>query len=460
MSPNSKIFLRWAAVLMIAAVLLAGLAGRAQAVQIINNDNIPAGQTIDDDALIGGNNVSMDGTVNGTLMAFGSTVQINGNVKSDVIAAGQNVIVGDKAVIEGNLFVGGANLTVRGKVNGSIFGGGYSLSMAEASNVGRNIYFGGYDFEAKTGSVAGRDINVGGYQAVLSGTSRNVNAGASAIEINGTINGDANLRVSPAGSAEPNPFRYIPDGGVTPPESIQPGLRISQGAKISGKLTYTSESNQSGTIQAAPGGGIVYQTPVPDQRNNRPAQPVIAFPSFVDTGFWLWGLMRNLVTILILGALAWGLVPTLFQTTLAQLQQRTLASIGVGLLALIVVLFAIPVIVIALLLIGLFFGILTLVDLTGIILGVGFGIFGLAVTIFFIAFGWAGKLLLAYVTGTWILNRLAPQSTGHRFWSLALGALIFALIAAIPIFGFLFTFVVDLAGVGALWYVWRNRRTA
>jgi hypothetical protein len=38
-----------------------------------------------------------------------------------------------------------------------------------------------------------------------------------------------------------------------------------------------------------------------------------------------------------------------------------------------------------------------------------------------------------------------------------LGAVIFALLAAIPVAGFLLTFLVDLAGVGALWYVWRNR---
>ncbi len=459
MSAKSSLVIRWAAVLLLAAILLGGLVGRAQAVEIIHQGSIPAGQTIDDDVVIADNQVTVDGTVNGTLMAFGNTITINGTVKSDVIAAGQDVIIGEKAVIEGNLFAGGSTITVRGKINGSIFGGAMSMSLAGSPSVARNLYFGGYDLQTSSTSVITRDIYAGAYQVVLAGTSRNVGVAAEAIEVNGTINGDANFQVGAPGSVDTAPFRYFRFAQSYAVTTIQPGLRIAEGAKISGKLTYTSTANQGGAIQAVPGGGIVYQTPVPtENRTTRLNQPQVYFPGFSYEGFWLWGILRNLVTILILGALALGLVPAVFQKTVAQLQQRTLASLAVGLLELAVVLLAIPMIAIGLVLLGIAFSLVTLLDVAGIIVGLGFAAYGLGLAVFFTLFLWTGKLVLSLIIGAWILGKLAPQASGQRFWSLALGAVVFALLAAIPIFGFLFTFVVDLAGVGALWYVWRSRR--
>jgi hypothetical protein len=182
------------------------------------------------------------------------------------------------------------------------------------------------------------------------------------------------------------------------------------------------------------------------------------FPGFDWNGFWLWAMLRNLVTILILGALALWLVPGIFQKALVQLQLRTLASMAVGLLELVVVLFAIPVVAIGLVLLGLLFGVITLFDLAGLIFGLGFAVYSLALIVFFTLFLWAGKLLLSMIIGRWVLNRVSAQANVQQFWAFALGALIFAGLAAIPFVGFLFTFLVDLAGAGALWYVWQTRR--
>jgi hypothetical protein len=268
------------------------------------------------------------------------------------------------------------------------------------------------------------------------------------------------LRVADSSSAaDLNSYRFWSYSYPNIPPSIQPGLRISEGAKIGGKLTYTSETEQSGSIQAVPGGGVVYQTPVPNEmRTERMNTPQTNFPGSAWSGFWLWAMLRNLATILILGALAMWLAPRIFAKALDQLQQRTLASLAVGLLTLVVVLFAIPMVAIGLVLLGLLFGVTTLFDLSGIIFGLGFGVYGLALTVFFILFLWAGKLLLAMIIGRWVLNRLWPQANVQQFWAFALGAVIFALLAAIPFAGFLFTFLVDLAGAGALWYVWQTRR--
>jgi len=462
MSAKSKLFLRWAAVFVLVAVLLGGVAGRAQALEIDRNGKIDAGTTVDDDLVMVANDVVMDGTINGTLITAGNTVTINGTVKSDVIAGGRHVIIGQQAVIEGNLFVGASSVTVRGKVEGTVFGGAAGFMLDGGASVGRNLFYGGFDFTAQPDSSISRDLYAGTYQTTLNGQMRNANVAAAAIVINGSISGDAVLRVADASSApDINSYRFWSYSWPDMPSPIQPGLRISEGAKIGGKLIYTSQVDQGGSIQIAPGGGIVYQTPVPDvSQTQRMNTPRTNFPGFNWSGFWLWAMLRNLVTILILGALALWLVPEVYSRAQIQLQLRPLASLAVGLLTLIIALFAIPMVAIGLVLVGLLFGVTTLFDLSGIIFGLGFATYGLALTLFFTLFLWAGKLILSLIIGRWVLNRLSAQANVQQFWALALGALIFALLAAIPVAGFIFTFLVDLAGAGALWYVWQTPRAA
>jgi cytoskeletal protein CcmA (bactofilin family) len=459
MSAKSKLFIRWAAVFVLVAVLLGGLAGRAQALEIDHSGNIAAGTTIDDDLVMAANDVVMAGTINGTLIAAGNTVTISGTVKSDVIAAGRYVLIDQNAVVEGNLFVGASTVVVRGKIEGTVFGGAGGFTLGNSASVGRNLFYGGFDLTAQAGSILGRDLYAATYQTTLDGQVRNANIAAAAIVINGTISGNAVLRVADTSTtSDINSYRFWSYSWPDLPAPIQPGLRISEGAKIVGKLTYTSETNQGSSIQAVPGGGIVYQTPVPN--TTRTERINIPQTYFNWSGFWLWAMLRNLATIIILGALALWLAPRIIQRALVQLQQRTLASLAVGLLSLVVVLFAIPMVAIGLVLLGLLFGVTTLFDLAGIIFGLGFATYGLALALFFTLFLWAGKVLLSLVIGRWVINRLTPQVTVQPFWALVLGAVIFALLAAIPFAGFLFTFLVDLAGAGALWYVWQTRRAS
>lgn len=447
---------RWAAVLLLVFVLVGGLAGRAQAVVIDQGGVIPAGTTVDDDVVLTAARVSMDGTVNGTLIAAGQNIAINGSVHGDVLAFGQDITISEKAVIDGNLFVGGQLITVSGKIGGSLFGGAASLVLAGPGSLGRNLYYGGYDLQTQANTKIERDLLAGVYQVNLAGQVRSIRVAAAAADISGTISGDATLQVASPDAG--NSARYWQYGQFQLPPAAQPGLRIAESAKIGGKLTYTSETNQSGSIQTSPAGGVVYQTPVPNQNARQEAQRRTFVPPFFNaSGFWLWGLLRNLVTIIILGALALWLVPAIFERSLGQLRQRALACMGVGLLSLVTALFLIPVTALALILVGLFFAVLTLADLAGFFFGLGFLVFMLAVTVYFILFSWAGKLLISYIIGAWVLSKLAPQATVQRIWALVLGAVIFALLAAIPFVGFLLTFLVDLAGAGALWYAWRLR---
>ena len=453
---------RWIIAILLAVLLVAGGVRTVQAVTVENGGSIPAGQTVDDDAVLGGAVVSMDGTVNGTLIAGGSTVTVPGTVKGDAILAGANITISDKAVIDGNLFAFGSTIVMNGKVNGSIFSGAAQLSLGETAEVGYNVYYGGYDLEAKAGSKIGRDLAAGVYQTMLAGDMRNLSLAGSSIELDGNVSGDATINV-----AEPGQF---PSSGQWPgnfpgswfylPPARASGLTISSSAAIAGKLTYISPVEQTGTIKTTPGQGIVYQTPQPNQRV-QPGQPQNPQPAnfFANSAtFWVWSLLRDLVTIILLGGLAVWLANGVFKRLVSAAQQKPIQSAGMGLLWLVVAFFAFPIAAIALVLLALFFGLLTLVDVVGILLGVGFSAWFMALVAFVFILLWVGKMIVAYIIGRWLLEKMHSPVADGRFWPLALGAILLAVLDAIPFLGWIIAFVVALVGLGAVWYAWRQRK--
>ncbi len=450
---------RWGFSAIIVLVLVAGIVGSAQAVVIPQGGTIPAGQTIDDDVVMGANAVQVDGTVNGNLIAGGLSVTLNGTVKGDAILFGRQVVIGPNAVIEGNLISGAGEIDVNGKVSGSIFAASASMALAEGVSVGYNVYYAGYSLETQAGSTVTKDIEAATYQSELSGESRNLDLVSAAVELNGITHGNAWIEVAEPGQYPTQWMGNFPGVGVNVPPSLPSGLRVSSSAKIEGKLTYVSPINQGSTIQAAPGQGIVYQTPQPQQRIEvgKPQQP--APPDFfaLTAGFWLWSLLRDMVTLIMLGGLATWLVNRAFQAVVTAAHDKPIQSAGIGLLAVVIAFFAFPIIAIVLVLLALFFGLLTLADIVGLILGVGFSLLGVAAVAFFILFAYAGRLAVAYLIGQWILRKLNSPVANGRFWPLALGAIILAILTAIPFLGWLIWFVIALVGLGAIWYSLRNK---
>ncbi len=449
---------RWIITFLVVIILVAGVVGTAQAVVVQRGGTIPAGQTIDDDVILGGTDVQVDGTVNGTLLAAGDTVTINGTVKGDAILGARHILIGQDASIQGNLFAGSGTIDVKGAVGGSIFAASGALSLESSSRVGYNLYYAGYDLQTAPASIVEKDISAGTYQSVLAGGCRNLNLASTAVIIKGTINGDARIRVAEPGQYPAQwPSSFTGFLANLPP-ALPSGLTVDPGAKIAGKLTYISPVDQSSSIQAVPGQGIVYQTPQPQERIE-PGKPQQLPPSnffAITAGFWLWALLRDMATMILLGGLATGLINTVFRRVVSAARQKPIQSGGIGLLALVLAFFVFPITAIALVLLALFFGLLTLADVVFIILGLGFSILSLAVVAFVILLSWTGKLIVAYVIGEWILRRLNSPVANGRFWPLALGAVILAIVLAIPFLGWLVWFVLALVGLGAIWYAYRT----
>lgn len=77
--------------------------------------------------------------------------------------------------------------------------------------MGRNIYYGGYCLDTQPGSAVAHGLYFL-YQAMLKGSIANdLNAGAGAVELDGSIGGNALISVAPPGQAM-TPYYWSPYG--------------------------------------------------------------------------------------------------------------------------------------------------------------------------------------------------------------------------------------------------------
>ncbi len=433
---KNRLLIRWMLALALVLAFSFATVETAQAFEFIENEDILAGEVVDDDLFIVGETVVIDGTVNGDLFAFGQAVIINGNVN-------------------GSLITGAQIVEINGDVAGSLYNGSNSTVIGSDASIGRNVYFGGFSLSVEEGATVERDTAVGGYQAIIAGEiGRDLYVGAGALQISGMVGGDVKADVGdPTGEDFYMPF--MPPGT---PKAIDPGIHITDDAEIGGKVSYTSSVNQDDNIEAAPEGGVAFSTPVPDAPDVKKGtkRPSGGVGAALKVGQWFLKRLREFITLLALGALVLWLIPELFNKVLDKTESKPLPSTGWGFLTLIVGYVGVVVVGALILAIGIFFGVLTLGGLGRTIFGVGFSSLGLLFTIFLLLVNYGSKLVIAFWGGRWILGKLAPQATESKVWPLVLGVVLYVLLRGIPILGWFFGLFVTLIGLGAMWLVFRD----
>jgi hypothetical protein len=454
---------KWILALSLVLLMMFGTAGTVSAAEFPDGETIPVSETINDDVFIGGENVVVDGTVNGMLFAGGTTITINGYVTGDALLMGETILVSESAVIDGNLFIMGGDLTINGTVTGSVFGGSADMNVGPVAVVGRNFYFGGFNLTTDDGSVVGKDLFMGGYQALLSGSvDRDLTVGAAAIELDGIVGRDAKLDVGDvddsgrtASSMYFNPYigRYVNS-------IVEPGIRVSDDAQVGGKLTYTSSQNVTASLDKVTTGVVVYQTPVPYERQTTRFESRGDVKEFDrrNIGSFLFGaaalnIARNFIKLMALGALALWLLSKPFQRLVNAAYVEPMKAIGWGFVLVAIGFLAIFIVPLVFVLVGILIGFISLASL----LSFWFGLLGLtlllAFTLFFFVVFTVSKILAAYMFGRWLLKGLFKMEEDNPWLNLLVGVFLYVMIRAIPFIGFLAGFTATLIGAGAFWLV-------
>lgn len=376
-----------------------GLPSKGQAQGIIFGDHIPTGQVVDNNLILNGTDINIEGTVNGDVIAFGDTITLSGLINGSFVAFGNTIVI-------------------NGQVTNSVLSGGIRLELEPGSEIGRDLYFAGARLTLFDDSSVQRDLNCVSLEAEMTGAvGRDTSAIIGPLQIIELMIEPVRERITIIGQSIQG---YTSQAGTSVPGRALAGLLVPGSRWIVGE-TITSQ---------------------------QPAQV-----SGEDLKTWGTDLLRNLVGLLVVGLLGIWLAPMPLNWAAEKIHKQTrwVALSGIiffisgwflAILALaLVVMLALFLLSISLPNLGFMTGTL---GLTGV---------GLGVSTFWLSITYVSKIIFALLAGRLILQRLLPAYAQGNFWPLLLGTILYALIASIPILGWVVATVVTFLGLGALWTI-------
>ncbi len=386
---------------------------------------------IDDDLYVTAQVFTLDGKVTGDLVVFAQTITINGEVGGDLIAAGQTVII-------------------NGKVADDVRIAGAGLQLGSQAVIGDDLVAAGASLETKDDSVVSGELVVGAGQALLEGDAMgDVLAGTGGLELTGSFGGNVAAYVGETDDNAPPMGMYMSNSPITLP-NVRPGLKISNEASIEGNLIYSSTKELS--FPAGVISGKITRTE-PEYESQTVVSPPERHP-LVD---WSLNLLRNLVTLILIGLLFVWLTPKVLNTLTENIRTKLAPSLGWGLVAYAAFFFAILLVLVITIIGGVIFGFFTLGSLTATIIFVGlFLIFALMLGFILIA-SFLTKITVGNALGKWIFGLTRSNLADNKYWSMILGVLVVVLAVSIPFIGWLFGLVVLILGLGAFWLWGREK---
>jgi cytoskeletal protein CcmA (bactofilin family) len=427
---------KWAGLISLICLVLFTLAPMALAFESRGGDTVVIGadEVIEDDLYVGAETFTLDGTIKGDLIVGGGTIEINGTVEGDLLAVGQTV-------------------TVRGTVADDARIAGQALILDSDAQVGDDVVAAGFSMEDKKGSSVGGDFIYAGYQALLAGdVAQDLTVAVGGLQLSGSVGGDVKAEVGEPGEGPP-PMFFMP--GVPSMPSVPMGLTVDEGAQIGGTLNYTSASEWS--IPAGVVGGVVTHH-MPEIEFE---EEVVVSPAR-RAADWFLRHLRRLITLLLVGLLIVWVVPGWTEKATGALRAKPLPSLGWGVVSIAAFFFALLVILIVTILVAVVLGVITLGGLAGTTAWTGGLTMALLGFFFSIAVTYVTKVVVSLLGGRLILAPLKRDWAEGRIWPLVVGVVLFVIITAIPILGWLVNLAVVLLGLGALWLlgrdVYRQRR--
>lgn len=382
---------------------------------------IGADQVIEDDLYVTGGTVTVQGRVMGDVVASGRVVRIEGTVEGDLIAAGQVVVIA-------------------GEVFDDVRIAGMTLKLDERARVGDDLIAAGFSFESAANSQVGGKTYLTGYQALIGGVHhQDLEAALVGLRIEGHIIGLVDATVeSEAGPAWWAGFMQSPE----PLPAVDPGLILTEGARIEGDLSYESKS----AAIIADGAQVTGETHH-EVKAKEPVQRLTAGQRFGRALRWF------AVLFLVGAALLW-LVPDKIVGIASTIVDRPLASLGWGVVTLLGFPVAMILILLLTLLLTVAFGLMTLGKAVALILVLGLVIEILLVAKLWIAVSYLVPAVVSFAGGRWLLTR-GGRVGRNLYLSLLVGLAILLLVSLIPVLGTVVRCLVVLIGLGAsaLWSV-------
>ncbi len=378
-------------------------------------------------------------------------LDVKGTIHGDLVGAAAEVTIRPSAHITGDVWVGGGKLQIMGKIGDDIHFGGLTIRVEEGvifTSPEIDLTSIALNTEIQTNTSLPGNLLVYGYQAKIAGAiGGDVDFGGEALVIDGVVSGRIDAEVGDARRSTDVPSLPLYDISFE-----TPGLWIGEGAHINQNVSYRATSPS--LIPA----GTVHGTIRFDQTGSRPDITKVAqandaariLVSYIREAF------EDAITLLVLGAVGLRFVPKIIKHPAVHVRQRTIPTIGWGVMTFIL---SIP-IVIGVLLLGLLLVlILYLLKLHELTLLIGIGLLILTLvlvglSIFLLFF--MGRVVVSFMFGElierYVLRSAELDEYQQMVVTLALGTATYTLLANVPLpgVGLIVELITAFAGAGAV----------
>lgn len=340
------------------------------------NSLLPKGQIVNKDYFTVGRNVTVSGTVNGDAYIAGGQVVIDGDINGDLLAAGGIVIISGKVL--GNVRVAGGDININGIISGNFSAFAGRVLVNTSSKIERNLVVGG-------GSVS-----------VLGVVGKNATIASGQTTLSNSIGGDVAIY-----------------GPVT----------LTSAAKVSGGLTYWDIQNAVTQPGATISGSVLHNIPV---------KPVMREEAKDNTrnanfaGFVFTLKLIDVLAVFLVGLILLKVFPLFSKGVVRYISEKPLESLGLGVIALILI----PIII--------FVSFATIIGIP------------LSVVLFavFVSYIYAVRIFVSQFLGAKILRMLNKEVS--IYVQFAIGLIVFTLLSFVPIVGWLVTAILGVVGIGAI----------
>jgi len=347
-------------------------------------------EVIDDDLFVGAENFDLLGTVIGSVYVGAGSASIAGNIKGDLVMGTGNADI--SGIIGGDIYLGAGDVTIHSAtIGGSIIAGAGTLTLDDKTK------------------VAGSLIAASGNLKNSASIDRNLLAGAGTIYINNQVGKEARVG---GGSIELGPL-----------------------AKIKGDLTYAlgEESDNLTQDPSATIDGTTsrYTPPLNQQEITTSKEDMRKLGMFASRGWLIISFFGYLIIAVVL--------LKVFGKTIQKLAkvgtEKTWSAMGTGFL---ISLCIVPLVLIV------------------AITGIGLQLAGLLIGVMTVALPIA-KIVTSFVLGMFI----AKQFNWHKLGVYAtafVGLFIFYILKSLPVFGWLASLSFTWIGLGCIWLYARSNQ--
>jgi hypothetical protein len=383
------------------------------------------------------------------LIVWAPYVRVDGVVKGDLVALGEEIVV--EGIVEQDLHAVGKTVYLNGAVNDDARIAAYAIAFGDAARVGDDVFQLSYSLETKPGAQVGGTLHAASKQALLAGSIvEDLLLRAGALELRGLVGGD--VRAVVGGLEGVTHSQLAIDLSLEIP-FVDDGIRVASSAAIGGVLAHRSLGPATVESGATITGGVEHEA----WRVSASSPIGLARLEEEDSFFaGETGSFVERVSVLIgIGLLLAVAVPGWFMGRGEHVRGEPAGLLGWGIGTLVfggVAAFVVGVVSFVLLAISLGAGaggLAVSAMLAGGLLQLAlFALFGVAV--FFLA----PALACAGIGGA-LLSRFQVIGDGDAratdaMLAAAVGALVYAIVRAIPFLGLLFGLGATLVGLGAL----------